>query len=251
MKRILPAFAAAALIHMALLTVDTRWLIRRDTTLPRAQVVTMQLVDRTPDLQPSIQPLPTPPPSLPPVPEKPPVKPQPVVKKPLIAAKRPPAKKVRLSPHSAPTPTLPPREPESEPSPPVVIPETKPAAPHSSITNVKTLSPTSDRQADQIPGKKTATAPAVVKATPRYSDNPPPTYPSIARKRGYQGTAVLEVFVNADGRVSDLRIIESSRHKLLDRSAIKAVRRWRFEPGRQGDHTIAMWVRVPVQFILK
>jgi TonB family protein len=56
---------------------------------------------------------------------------------------------------------------------------------------------------------------------------------------------------NADGSVGDLRIIESSRHRLLDRSAMKAVKHWQFQPGRQGDDTIAMWVRVPVQFRLK
>jgi len=88
-------------------------------------------------------------------------------------------------------------------------------------------------------------------ARPRYSDNPPPVYPSIARKRKYQGTVVLDVFVEADGRVGNLHIAQTSNYSLLDRAAMKTVRRWQFEPARRGNHTVAMWVRVPIQFHLQ
>jgi protein TonB len=122
---------------------------------------------------------------------------------------------------------------------------------HESPTTVKAAAAATPREKEHVSGEKPGTAATVVKATPRYHHNPPPEYPSLARKRGYQGTVVLEVFVETDGRVGDLRIIESSRHRLLDRSAMKAVRRWQFQPGRRGDRIIAMWVRVPVQFSLK
>jgi protein TonB len=91
----------------------------------------------------------------------------------------------------------------------------------------------------------------VIMATPRYNQNPPPAYPRSARKRGNEGTVVLEVFVTPDGRVGDLKILQSSSHPQLDKSALKAVRTWLFEPGRRGDATVAMWVRVPVRFQLR
>jgi len=94
-------------------------------------------------------------------------------------------------------------------------------------------------------------ATAVVLAKPRYSQNPPPVYPSIARRRRYQGTVILEVFVLESGQVGDLRIAESSKYSLLDRAAMKAVRRWQFEPARKGDREVAMWVKVPIRFNLK
>jgi protein TonB len=51
--------------------------------------------------------------------------------------------------------------------------------------------------------------------------------------------------------VEDLQIENSSGFGQLDRAALSAVRKWNFEPGRQGEERIAMWVRVPVTFKLK
>ncbi len=91
----------------------------------------------------------------------------------------------------------------------------------------------------------------VQEAYPRYRLNEPPPYPRLARKRGQQGTVILGVLVNREGRVDDLQVEESSGYGLLDRAALKAVRKWRFEPGRRGDVKVTMRVRVPVTFTLK
>lgn len=88
-------------------------------------------------------------------------------------------------------------------------------------------------------------------AYPRYQLNTPPTYPGLARKRGQEGTVILQVLVNREGRVDDLKIETSSNLTLLDRAAVTAVQKWRFEPGRQGEERVPMWVRVPVTFKLK
>ena len=88
-------------------------------------------------------------------------------------------------------------------------------------------------------------------AYPRYQLNAPPAYPGLARKRGQEGTVILQVLVNKEGRVDDLKIDASSNFSLLDRAAVSAVRKWRFEPGRRGEERVPMWVRVPVTFKLK
>ena len=93
--------------------------------------------------------------------------------------------------------------------------------------------------------------PVVREAAPLYKVNPLPEYPRIARKRGYQGTVVLEVLVDQNGRVSDLRLFTSSGHSILDRKAMASVKGWLFEPGMKGDKKVDMWVRVPVRFELK
>jgi len=97
----------------------------------------------------------------------------------------------------------------------------------------------------------TAQEEALVEATPAYLNNPPPPYPSIARRRGYEGIVVLEVFVTKGGRVGRLRVFKSSGHKILDRAALRAVKNWVFEPGRRGEQAIDMWVKVPIKFVLK
>ncbi|RZB32124.1 MAG: periplasmic protein TonB [Desulfobacteraceae bacterium Eth-SRB1] len=93
--------------------------------------------------------------------------------------------------------------------------------------------------------------PVVREAVPLYKINPPPEYPRLARKRGYQGTVVLEVLVDQNGRVGDLRLFTSSGHSILDKKAMASVRGWLFEPGIKGDKKLDMWVRIPVRFELK
>jgi protein TonB len=91
----------------------------------------------------------------------------------------------------------------------------------------------------------------VREAVPRYKINPPPRYPRAARRRGIQGTVVLSVYVDAQGRVANLWLLESSGYRVLDNSALEAVKKWSFEPGRKGDTKVAMWVNVPVRFELQ
>ena len=92
---------------------------------------------------------------------------------------------------------------------------------------------------------------SVKKAIPIYDKNPSPEYPLIARRRGFQGTVVLEVMVDRNGRVGDLKVFKSSGYKVLDRAASASVREWMFKPAIKGNEKIEMWVRVPVCFQLK
>ena len=91
----------------------------------------------------------------------------------------------------------------------------------------------------------------VREARPAYKDNPRPRYPKRAKRRGYEGTVLLEVLVDRNGRVKELRILTSSGHSVLDRAALKSVKGWLFEPGMVGDEKVDMWVRVPVRFELR
>jgi protein TonB len=88
-------------------------------------------------------------------------------------------------------------------------------------------------------------------AIPIYRKNPTPRYPRTARRRGYQGTVILEVLVDREGRVGDTRLSQSSGYGVLDRAAMASVKGWSFEPGKRGDEKVDMWVMVPVRFQLK
>lgn len=92
---------------------------------------------------------------------------------------------------------------------------------------------------------------SVKKAIPIYDKNPSPEYPLIARRRSFQGTVVLEVMVDRNGRVGELRVLRSSGYKVLDRAASASVRDWIFIPAIKENEKIEMWVRVPVCFQLK
>jgi TonB family protein len=51
--------------------------------------------------------------------------------------------------------------------------------------------------------------------------------------------------------VKGLHIFNSRGHSILDRAAVKAVRRWEFSAGTVGGTVKDMWVKVPVRFRLK
>jgi protein TonB len=88
-------------------------------------------------------------------------------------------------------------------------------------------------------------------AKPLYRSNPSPKYPGIARIRGYQGNVLLDVLVNKNGKVNDLKIYKSSGYPVLDRAAVSSVKHWLFEPGMIGENKVNMWVRVPIRFELR
>lgn len=95
------------------------------------------------------------------------------------------------------------------------------------------------------------TAAVIREARPLYRLNPPPKYPRLARKRGYQGTVLLDVLVDSQGKVDDVKVHGSSGYQILDKAALKAVKDWTFEPAQRGDKNVTMWVSVPVRFELE
>jgi len=94
-------------------------------------------------------------------------------------------------------------------------------------------------------------APVIQKAVPLFAVNTPPAYPRLARRRGLQGGVLLDVLVDGQGRVAQVKLGRSSGHGILDRAAIKAVQAWSFRPGSEAGVSAEMWVSVPVRFQLK
>jgi protein TonB len=87
-------------------------------------------------------------------------------------------------------------------------------------------------------------------AHPIYRRNISPPYPLLARKRGYQGTVLLEVLVSKDGKAASIQLSRSSGYNILDRAAIKGVRGWLFYPAKRGNELLEMWVKIPIRFTL-
>ena len=88
-------------------------------------------------------------------------------------------------------------------------------------------------------------------ALPLYKQNTVPPYPLKARRLGYEGIVMLKVLIDENGRVDDLMVLESSGHRVLDRAALSAVKKWLFEPGTEGGVKKKMWVKIPIHFDLK
>ena len=85
---------------------------------------------------------------------------------------------------------------------------------------------------------------------PLANKNEPPQYPALARKRGWEGTVILEVDIGSDGMVKKIELKQSSSYAILDKEAMRAVRKWQFQPGSKAGKYIDMTVLVPVHFTL-
>lgn len=248
MKRFLAAWVVAIGLHGLLFVADDNWLIRQSKITPKTEVISLRLVSHTPSTL-AMNPLPDAPPPLPPSP-KPATEPKPAVKPKPKATPKPVEKKNKPIAKKQPEKKVPP--PPPTPSPPTPLPSVSEPEPDTNGATPPEAKKTATETDVNVEPVRSAPAKAtVIQATPRYNRNPPPTYPRIARKRGYEGTVVLDVFVKKDGNVGDLRILETSGYKQLDQSAKRSVKAWQFKPGKKGGKTAAMWVRVPVTFQLK
>ena len=78
-----------------------------------------------------------------------------------------------------------------------------------------------------------------------------PLYPLVARKEGREGTVVLRLTVNREGRAEKVQTQKSSGFPSLDKSAMLAVKTWRFAPAKDGEFPILVTVDLPIRFNLE
>lgn len=250
MKRLFLAAIAAVGIHALLLTVKVEW--RKGEPLPPSPPVFLTLSYKTPEVRQTppqtINELPRTPD--PPAPTRPEARKQPPVpeRKAFSPKKKPPVRVPRQK--AAPETPPPPRTVETQTVPDeraraeaeIPLPQASAAKQPSTVRDFESLAARPNSGVEKAYAKE---------AVPLYLKNPPPEYPSVARRRGYEGTVVLEVLVDREGKVLDLDLFQSSGHNVLDQAAMEAVRGWLFEPARHGEEKVDMWVKVPLTFRLK
>lgn len=100
------------------------------------------------------------------------------------------------------------------------------------------------------PAQTTTSAVVLPSSDADYLHNPPPAYPRMSRRMGEQGTVLVRVFINAEGRAEKAEIRTSSGYARLDEAALETVQRWRYIPGQRAGQPEAMWFNVPIRFVL-
>lgn len=76
-----------------------------------------------------------------------------------------------------------------------------------------------------------------------------PEYPDEARKAKFQGSVLVYVEVDEQGRVKGIRVAKPAGLG-LDEKAIEAVRQWRFRPATRDGRPVAVPARIEVSFHL-
>ena len=82
-------------------------------------------------------------------------------------------------------------------------------------------------------------------------DNPHPEYPLIARKKGWEGRVIIHADIDNTGKVTYIKILESSGYEALDSVSLNTLKNWKFTPAKFGNKFIEDSVTIPVNFLLK
>jgi protein TonB len=126
------------------------------------------------------------------------------------------------------------------PAAPIVTPALQTPAPLAPVTT--TFSTT---------GTDTAPAASESSATIAYETATRPAYPVQALRAGIQGTVLLKVLVDPNGKPVQVMIERGSGSRVLDDAARGHVlAAWRFHPAIRDGRAIEAWVIVPVRFNL-
>lgn len=75
-----------------------------------------------------------------------------------------------------------------------------------------------------------------------------PVYPAEALAQGIRGIVILDIVVDAHGRVASTSVLRSVAG--LDEAAIAAARQWEYEPAKVGGKPVSVRVTVPITFSL-
>jgi protein TonB len=91
--------------------------------------------------------------------------------------------------------------------------------------------------------------PSIAAVRLEYASAPPPAYPREELRRRIEGTVLLQVLVDVDGRPLDVLVQQSSGNRRLDEAArLQVLTRWTFRPAMQDGVAIQAMGLVPVVF---
>ena len=87
--------------------------------------------------------------------------------------------------------------------------------------------------------------PQIIKKTPL-------TYPELARNAGVEGSLILGLLIDAQGRLREVAILRASGTNVgFEEAAVEAVKQWTFSPAIQNDKPVACWLTQPIKFQVK
>lgn len=85
--------------------------------------------------------------------------------------------------------------------------------------------------------------------SPRTRSQSAPFYPAEAKRNGLGGTVTVEFLVDERGHVLEPRVVNSS-DRVFEEPSLRAVAKWRFEPGRREGRVVRFRMAVPLVFNL-
>lgn len=100
------------------------------------------------------------------------------------------------------------------------------------------------------PDPRPITAESTRTDVPVPVSRPAPSYPIDALRRRDEGTVVVRIEVDEDGKADSVRVISRSGSRDLDRAAVQAAKRWTFRPAMRDGKPVPGAVEAPITFSL-
>ncbi|HBH10245.1 MAG TPA: energy transducer TonB [Gammaproteobacteria bacterium] len=79
----------------------------------------------------------------------------------------------------------------------------------------------------------------------------PPNYPNRALRSGIEGIVTVEFTITTDGSVKDAEIIEAEPPNIFDKSVLRAIAKWKFNPDMVDGQPVEKRARQDIKFTLK
>lgn len=213
-----------------------------------------------PEIEPQVEPV-TPPPKVEPPKQEPKLEPKPESKPEPKPIKKPaPEPKPKPQPKPKPKPV----EKKVEPKPeikPVVKPPVKPVTPAPDITQdikpaapalptvEKSLEPAYSPQ--QIANAEKTYLSTLAQQLAQLAQN---TYPKRAKRRHWEGTVTLSFTIFPNGRIAQVKVVDSSRRDILDQAALDIIKERmhsQFKPFPDEIKRTQWQIQVPIRYELR
>ena len=151
---------------------------------------------------------------------------------------------------AAPEPTAAPPTPEPTEVPPTPVPAAAAPAAAAAVAAAAAAAPNSPPAAAPVQvGDLAEAGPDVV--PPQAISKTPPTYPALAARQRQAGVVTMDVLVDENGTVQDVKVTKGIKPDLgLDAAAVAAVRTWRFRPATKNGVRVKVHITLTTTFKL-
>lgn len=85
---------------------------------------------------------------------------------------------------------------------------------------------------------------------PRALARSPLQYPPRAKAKEIEGYVLLSILINEDGKVEEVKVLESDPQGTFEEVAIRNIKKWKFAPARYKGKAVKTWINQPITFQL-
>ncbi|MEM7646528.1 MAG: energy transducer TonB, partial [Pseudomonadota bacterium] len=88
----------------------------------------------------------------------------------------------------------------------------------------------------------------VVDRLPQVQYREPIPYPESAKEKNLTGHVTLNLLINKEGEVDQVKLLDSQPEGIFDQAAMQAVKSWSFSPAEYKGQFVSVWVKQKLKF---